>query len=382
MIKLAAASPKRQRVLVVDDEEGVRRFFERLLTAEGYEVQVAQDGPSALALAAVLSPDVVLLDISMPGPLDGLEVCRCLRNDPRSRLTPVVMVTAHAHREQRLLSIEAGADDFMSKPVDCAQLLARLRYSTRLKQYTDDLDSAASILMTLASMIEARDGQGDGHCYRMANYATRLGRALHVSDAELQTLYRGGFLHDVGMLAIPDAVLRKVGPLEPDEYALVKSHTTVGDELCSHLRSLDTVRPIVRHHHERLDGSGYPDGLRGDDVPLLAQVVGVVDAYEALTTRAPYQPAHSVSHAVQVLRAEVERGWRSRDIVEALVEVTALDDLNPGARPPGVHDVADGSTKVTKDKPARRRRSSTAARKSASRPSKRPLPVKRKVKTD
>jgi putative two-component system response regulator len=153
----------------------------------------------------------------------------------------------------------------------------------------------------------------------MANYATRLGRALALCDDDLQALYRGGFLHDVGMLAIPDSVLRKTGPLDAGEHELIKSHTTVGDELCRHLRSLHCVRPIVRHHHERLDGSGYPDALRGDEIPLLAQIVGIVDVFEAVTTKAPYQPARSIEQAVTILRAQVERGWRRNDLVETFI---------------------------------------------------------------
>jgi putative two-component system response regulator len=188
----------------------------------------------------------------------------------------------------------------------------------------------------------------------MANYAMRLGRALRLSEAELQSLYRGGFLHDIGMLAIPDSVLRKIGPLEPDEYALVKSHTTIGDELCSHLRSLDTVRPIVRHHHERLDGSGYPDGLRGDEVPLLAQVVGIVDAHEALTTDAPYQPARPVRYATDVLRGDVARGWRDREIVETFVRLAMSEDQEqPGPLTYALKDGADGRKTL---RPARRRK--------------------------
>jgi putative two-component system response regulator len=310
---------KRNRVLVVDDESAVRAYLERLLETNGYEVFLAHDGSAALAQVPAVAPDVVLLDVNMPLPLDGFEVCRRLRNDARTRMTPIVMVTGMDQRDHRLRSIEAGADDFLSKPVDSEELLARVRSLARLKQYADDQESASSIVMILASMIEARDGHGEGHCHRMANYATRLGRALALGDDDLQTLYRGGFLHDMGMLAIPDSVLRKVGPLEPDEYELMKSHTTIGAELCGRLRSLHAVQPIVRHHHERLDGSGYPDGLRGDDIPRLAQIIGIVDVYEALTTRAPYQPAQSVESAIDVLRAHVERGWRSRELVETFI---------------------------------------------------------------
>jgi putative two-component system response regulator len=175
--------------------------------------------------------------------------------------------------------------------------------------------------MTLAAMIEARDGYSAGHCSRMANYATRLGRAIGLGDDDLQALYRGGFLHDIGMLAISDSVLRRAGPLEPDEFELVRSHTVVGDKLCSNLRSLQRVRPIVRWHHERLDGSGYPDGLQGEQIPLIAQIVGVVDVYEALTTQRPYQSPLSTREAAQILLEQVTRGWRRQDIVESFVEM-------------------------------------------------------------
>jgi putative two-component system response regulator len=317
---------RRRNVLVVDDEEGMRSLLRRLLLADNYEVSLAHDGTSALAAIASTPPDVVLLDVNMGNGLDGFEVCRRLRSDPATRLTPVIIITGLREREDRIEGIEAGADDFLTKPVDNHELLARVGSLARVKQYTDDLDSAASIIMALASMIEARDGYGEGHCHRMANYATRLGRAFGVDEGDLQTLHRGGFLHDIGMLAIPDGVIRKAGPLDVEEYELVKSHTVVGDGLCSHLRSLQPVRAIVRHHHERLDGSGYPDGLGGNDLPLLAQIMGIVDVYEAVTTSAPYQNAQTVDQAITVLRNQVDRGWRRRDLVEAFAWLVKNDD--------------------------------------------------------
>jgi putative two-component system response regulator len=313
-------APHRPTVLVVDDEEGIRALFTRLLRNEGYTVTVASDGPGALKAVAAEHPDVVLLDIDIPE-ISGLEVCRRLRRDTATRLVPIIFITASDAREQRIEGLTAGADDFLTKPVDVQELLARVRSLTRMKQYTDDLDSAASIIMTLATMIEARDGYSPGHCHRMANYATGLGKMLKLPESDVQTLHRGGFLHDIGMLAIPDMVLRKTGRLEPDEYELVRSHTIVGDRLCSNLRSLQSVRSIVRHHHERLDGSGYPDGLTGHEIPLVAQIVGVVDTFEAITTPRPYQDSRSAAEAFAVLRDQVARGWRSNDIVEAFVDL-------------------------------------------------------------
>jgi putative two-component system response regulator len=278
-------------------------------------------------------PDVILLDVVLPG-ANGFEICRRLKADRRTRLTPILLITGLHERERRLEGLDAGADDFLTKPVDAQELLVRVRSLARVKRYTDDLDSAASIIMALAVLIEGRDGYSEGHCHRMANYASALGRQIGLPEEDLQTLHRGGFLHDVGMLVIPDSVLRKPGPLTPEEFELVKSHTTEGEKLCGSLRSLQAVLPIIRHHHERLDGTGYPDGLRGDDVPLLAQITGLVDVYDAITTKSAYQGAHPTHEAIDVLRGQAQRGWRRPDLVEAfatLIDSGRLDTFRPAA---------------------------------------------------
>lgn len=310
--------PNAGRVLVVDDNEAVTRMLERLLAQDGYEVEIAHDGVSALQFIEKRTPDLVVLDVVIPG-LNGFDLCRRLKQDPATRLLPVVLVTGYNERDKRIEGATAGADDFLSKPIDTEELLARVRSLIRLKRYTDDLDSASSIIMMLAVMVESRDGCTAGHCHRMANYATALGRSLGLGDEDLQTLRRGGFLHDIGMLAIPDTVLRNPGPLEPEEYELIKSHPVIGDDLCAHLRSLQPVRAIVRHHHERLDGSGYPDGLRGDEIPMVAQIIGLVDVYDAITTQRAYQHIQPTADAVELLRDQVRRGWRRDDITECFV---------------------------------------------------------------
>ena len=308
------------RILVIDDDKAVTRVFQRLLAQAGYDVQVAHDGVSGLEAIEAQPPDLILLDVVIPG-LNGFDLCRRLKQNQATRLLPVVLVTGHDERQKRIEGAEAGADDFLSKPVDSQELLARVGSLIRLKRYTDDFDSATSIIMMLGEMVESRDGYTVGHCHRIANYATALGRNLGLGDEDLQTLRRGGFLHDIGMLAIPDSVLRRRGALEPEEYELIKSHTVIGDELCARLRSLQPVRAIVRHHHERLDGSGYPDGLVGDQIPLVAQITGLVDAYDALTTQRAYQTAQPTKHAVDTLREQVQRGWRRADITEAFVKL-------------------------------------------------------------
>jgi putative two-component system response regulator len=331
-----SGTPYKARVLVIDDEPAVADLLARLVAREGYDVAVAADGRSAMASIAEQEPDVILLDVVLPD-TNGFEICRRLKEERRTRLTPVVLVTGLSDRERRVAGLAAGADDFLTKPIDAQELLARVGSLVRMKQYTDDLDSAASILMSLAVLIEGRDGNTQGHCHRMANYATALGRQIGLGDDDLHALHRGGFLHDIGMLTIPDSVLNKAGSLDPAEYELVKSHTIVGDSLCGMLRSFSAVRPIIRWHHERLDGSGYPDGLRGEAIPLIAQIVGIVDVYDAVTTQRPYQRATSIDDAVDMLRGQALRGWRRADLVEefvAIVQSGKLDRFGAQSAPP------------------------------------------------
>jgi putative two-component system response regulator len=244
-----------------------------------------------------------------------------------------VLITALNASKHKIQGINAGADDFLTKPVDAHELKARVRSLIRLKLFTDDLDSAESVILSLALTIEARDTYTDGHCQRLASYATALGARLNLGDEDLAALYRGGFLHDIGKVGIRDAVLLKPARLTAAEYEDVKRHTVIGDRLCGELRSLRQVRPIVRHHHERLDGSGYPDGLIGDAVPLLAQIMGVVDVYDALTTARPYKPARSPERAYDALLLEVDKGWRRRDLVDGLIALGRSGQLEPRSAP-------------------------------------------------
>jgi len=306
------------KVLVVDDVAANVELLKTLLTREGYTVVTASDGEEALAMVASTHPDLVLMDVLMPK-LNGYDVCAQIKHNPSTRLTPVVLITALHERERKIEGINAGADDFLTKPVDPHELKARARSLVRLKRYTDDLDSAESVIMSLALVIEARDAYTDGHCQRLAAYATALGKALQLTEEELAALFRGGYLHDVGKIGIPDELLLKTGRLSDSEYRRIKEHPVIGDRLCGELRSLRQVRPIVRHHHERLDGSGYPDGLKGDEIPLLAQIMGIVDVYDAITTIRPYKAAFTPDQAYDELVREVNLGWRRKDLVDEFI---------------------------------------------------------------
>jgi len=316
---------------VVEDDRPNRELLVRLLSRHGYIVASVADGEAALAAVEEKRPDLILLDVGLPG-LDGFEVCRGIKDRTTTRLTPVVMVTGLHDREHRMKGIEAGADDFLSKPYDEEELSARVGSLVRLKRYTDELESAESVILSLALTVEARDPYTEGHCQRLAAYATVLGAQLKLHGDEIAALRRGGYLHDVGKIGVSDAVLNKPSKLTSAEYDAMKQHTVIGERLCGQLRSLATVRPIVRHHHERRDGSGYPDGLRGDEIPLLAQIVGIVDTYDSITTTRPYREALSPEHAYAELRNEVARGLHREDLVEELVALGESGRLVPDAR--------------------------------------------------
>lgn len=323
MSEPTAQSSRRSRILVADDTESVRMLFRRLLMADGHEVIVVSDGAAALDSVHHQRPDVILLDVTMPT-LDGLEVCRRLKADPATRLTPVVLVTGQTDLSDRIRGLEAGADEFLSKPVHPHELRARVRSLTRMKHLIDALDSAEAAFMTLALTIEARDPLTKGHCERLARHAVKVGQALSLPDDDIEALHRGGYLHDVGKVGVPDAVLLKPGPLTEQEFDLMKRHTEIGDTLCAPLQSLRRVRPIVRFHHERMDGSGYPEHLRGDEIPLLAQIVGIVDVYDALTSERPYRGALPAQEAVRHLQRETEQGRFARRLVDAFLDTVSL----------------------------------------------------------
>lgn len=308
------------RILVADDTSGVREYVARLLRREGHVVRTVVDGGAALEEIAREVPDLVLSDVMMPN-INGFELCRRLKANAGTRLVPVILITALGERHDRLEGISAGADDFLIKPFDPAQLAARVASLIRLKRIRDELDSAEGMILNLALTVEAREPYTAGHCGRMAAYAAAFGVHLKLDTEDVVALHRGGYLHDLGKIAVPDRILAKPGPLTPDEMEIMKRHPAVGEALCGQLRVLRGVRPIVRLHHERLDGSGYPDGLRGNDIPLLAQIMGIVDAYDAVTTERPYQAARTEEIAFAELRADAERGWRSMELVNEFVSV-------------------------------------------------------------
>jgi putative two-component system response regulator len=302
------------RVLVVDDNPDTMALMQELLETQGYEVVTMPDAAQAEAEIRRRLPDLILSDVIMPGK-SGYELCRELKADPATRLIPFVLITGLADREDKLRGIEAGADDFLNKPIFSEELFARVNSLLRLKEFTDELENAESVLCTLGLSVESRDPYTEGHCERLAESAANLGRHLGLDEASIVALRRGGYLHDLGKIAVPDEILKKGSNLTAEEWVVMKLHPITGENICRPLKSLRLVLPIIRHHHEHSDGSGYPDGLRKNETPLLPRILQVVDVYDALRTARPYKPALGHDQAALTMLKEAQSGLWDTELV-------------------------------------------------------------------
>jgi putative two-component system response regulator len=302
------------RILVVDDNPGIAMLMRELLSMRGYEVITAADALQAEAEVRRQAPDLILSDVRMPGK-SGYELCRELKSDPATRLIPFVLITGLTDSSDKVRGIEAGADDFLNKPVLAEELTARVKSLLRVKEFTDELETADSVLCTLGLIVDGRDPYTEGHCVRLAARAVDLGHHLGLDEDSIVALQRGGYLHDLGKIAVPDAILKKGSDLTLQEWEIMKQHPVTGENICKPLKSLRLVLPIIRHHHEHADGSGYPDGMRAGEIPLLPRVLQVVDVYDALRTTRPYKPALSHDAAAQTMREEARQGLWDAELV-------------------------------------------------------------------
>ena len=318
VVALEIPQKRSPNILVVDDSSDNASLMSELLESRGFEVRTASSASEAEDEIATRAPDLILLDVIMPGK-NGYDLCRELKENRETRLIPIVMITGLTDRENKIRGIEAGADEFLNKPIFPEELFARVKSLLRLKEFTDELDNAEAVLCTLGLSVEARDPYTEGHCERLAQYASQLGHYLGLDADSVVALKRGGFLHDLGKIAIPDNILKKGRDLTPAEWEIMRQHPLIGERICKPLRSLRRVLPIIRHHHEHWDGSGYPDHLSGEQIPLLARVLQVVDVYDALRTARPYKPAKSHEEA----RETMLRMW-DRSLVATFFEMLGV----------------------------------------------------------
>jgi putative two-component system response regulator len=317
---MAAGDTAQSHILVTDDDPAVSLLLRHVLTAEGYRVTIAANGQDALDLVALGPPDLILLDVDLPR-IDGFEVCRRLKQQPATRLLPILMITGRDAYEARLKAWELGADDFLSKPFQLVEVIARCRSLLRVKRLVDELDSAESVVFAFARAVEAKSSYTHGHSDRVADYAIRLADRIGIREHEREVLRRGALLHDLGKMSLPDVVLDKPGPLTPEEYELVKQHPLQAVRILESLRSVRDSLPLVRWHHERLDGSGYPDGIMGGAIPLLVRILSVVDVYDAMASKRPYRPARPHAQCIEALRADAEGGGLDPELVGVFAAV-------------------------------------------------------------
>lgn len=297
-----------------------------MLKSQPYRVLEAKRPSEALTILSQEKVDLIVLDLMLPE-ISGPELCRRLKSARETRLIPILMVTSIQGAESEIAGISSGADEFLVKPLQPDVVRTRVRALLRNKVLLDSLDEAEAILFALAQAVEQRDPHTGRHCQRLASYSVGIGRALGLPPSDIRSLYRGGYLHDIGKVSVPDAILFKPGRLTDQEWVVMRGHTTVGEGICRPMKSLAGVLPIIRNHHERLDGTGYPDGLRGEDIPLLARVLQIADIFDALTSERSYKPALSNEQAIEILREEAQRGWRDGKLVEIMAGMCHEDPV-------------------------------------------------------
>ena len=322
----AEAADCKMRILVADGNATIRKLLKMGLGTEFYDILEATNSEDAYQIAtATPEPHAILIDTGIPGATNGLDVCRRLKADLQYRTIPIVMLTTTGDNEEINDAFDAGADEFLSKPINRAELKVRLRSITRLHKGNAELIGAESVALALARAVASKDGYSSGHVEQAANFAVALGKSIGLDAGQLKVLRYGAILHNVGKIAIPDSILEKTGPLTPRERALFHQHPRVGCDICAPLKPLTAVLPIIRHHKEHFDGTGYPDGLRGEQIPLNAQIVGLVDVYSALTNDRPFRRAKSQDEAIEILRHRANQGIHDPALVEQFCEMLTGD---------------------------------------------------------
>ncbi|MCP4295231.1 MAG: diguanylate cyclase [Proteobacteria bacterium] len=318
-------SDKPPTILIVDDDSRNLKLLEGILFSTNCELIKATNGIDALNIVNKANVDLVLLDVMMPE-MDGYEVCRHLKGSEATRLIPVVLVTALDDREAKIKGIEAGADDFITKPPNKMELLARTKSLIKLKRLNDNLTSIEYVLFSLAKTVEAKDEYTQGHVERVSKLAIALGKKMGLSEREMEALRYGGILHDIGKIAIPGDILNKPGPLSPEEWEVMKSHPVAGYNICLPLKkNLGSALEVIRHHHEKLDGSGYPDGLKNEEISPAARIMVVVDIYDALITDRPYREGMPLEKAIEIIKQEANNEKLDKVVVGHLIEVVSGD---------------------------------------------------------
>jgi len=313
----------KSRILLVDDEKSICEVISLQLKEEGYDVTVAYDGTEALEKVPTFLPDVIVSDIAMPN-MNGIELCRQIKDSEKTRFIPFIIMTSLMDRAKRLEALEAGCDEFLNKPIDTVEMFTRLKALIRVKKLIDQLEDSKNIIRMLANAIEAKDGYTGKHTERVAGYSLALAKKCGVSRDLWITIELGALLHDVGKIGIPEMVLGKTSRLDANEFKIIQQHPDIGVEICRPIKFLSNVLKVIRHHHERIDGRGYPEGLKGEEIPIEARIVSIADAFDAITTDRPYQKGVSQDKAIELLKKGQGTQWDS-ELIDHFVELVQSD---------------------------------------------------------
>jgi putative two-component system response regulator len=294
---------RRPSVLVVDDVQPNLELMEAIFQKAGLQVYPALNADAALNIYKKERIDIAVLDVMMPG-MNGFELCRRLKHFSEKEFIPVVLVTALNDKKNRITGIEAGADDFITKPFDTQELIAKIRSLLKLKELHEQLDHSENIIFSLVLTLEARDHYTKGHSTRVGDLASEFGAFLGFPSRDQGVLRKAGVLHDIGKMALSEAILKKPSGLTSEEAEEIRRHPTLGEEICKPLKSLREILPGIRHHHERWDGSGFPDNLHGNTIPLIARMLSILDAFDAMVSIRPYRGKRSMDDVISIMEKE------------------------------------------------------------------------------
>ncbi len=313
---------ERLKVLIADDDGSIRTLVKEYLEQKGFRVIVAVNGNEAVILEERLRPDLVILDVEMPV-MSGLEACKAIRAK-RSGIhyVPIIFLSGILVEGAVIMGLQIGADDYVRKPFEALELVSRINNLIKMKKFIEQVESIENVIFSLVKSIEARDSYTAGHCRRVAEISSKLGKELGLSGEEIKIIHKSSMLHDVGKIGVPDQILNKQGKLLDEEFTRIKEHPASGGEICGCLRLAEQSLDIIRHHHEKLDGSGYPDGLKAEQISRYVRIVTVADIYDALTTDRPYRVSKSVPDAIGTLKKEASEGKLDTGIVNCMEKIS------------------------------------------------------------
>lgn len=327
MINNVNSERKSADILIVDDQDIILRLLEETLKSEGYNVRMATNGVEALDLVGKEKPDLIITDMLMPK-LNGCDMVSRLKQSSDTRLIPTIMLTGLFDFEHKVRALEIGVDDFLGKPFNRIELITKVRALLKTKSYIDQLEDAETVIFSLALSIEGRDPYTNGHCQRLSEYGVKLAKKIGLDEMQVDAVRKGGVIHDIGKIIVPDAILLKPGKLTPEEYEVIKKHPEAGENICKPLKSIRHVLPVIRGHQERWDGTGYPDKLVGHAIPITARVISVVDFYDALVTVRPYKKALSLQETLDIMNKETQEGKWDPNLMKVFQKMLVTGEID------------------------------------------------------